>query len=179
MAEVKETSGGCEENRKFSGTRCPPRWRGHSLVSFRWKSTANRKLPVVVAKTAGAILEIRFRVRDGVAVFGVAGPSESAQLLGDGVTCLAQDRSRERVTWWKTAGGGEIVRRRKSGGRGGPRANSRLSGSKLARFLYGTGAGTGTEVYIPHALDDGPQRPLGTAPRCVRQQRQNRTSISE
>ena len=69
---------------------------------------------MVVAQTAGTLLEVRLEMKDGVAVLGVAGTGDFAQLLSDGVP-LAQTPGRGGPSG--EAAGRAGIARRESGGR--------------------------------------------------------------
>src|SRR5579885_1806204 len=51
---------------------------------------------MVIAQAAGALLDIGFEMKDGIAVLGVAGAGELGEVLDDGVP-FAQDARREQV----------------------------------------------------------------------------------
>ncbi len=100
MAEVKETSSGGEEIEGSFRVSARALEDAASLARplfgfFQVEQDSKPNRQVIVAKSAGAIFEIGFEVKDGVAEFGVPGARDFPQFLGDGrSTRLAPDPGR-------------------------------------------------------------------------------------
>ena len=122
VAEVKETSRGSKKIEGGLGisaraledsTALPGPFLGLLQVEEQGKPDGQ----VIVAQAAGTLLQVRFEVKDGVAVLGVAGAGNLAQLLRNGVP-LAQHQARERPSG--EVAGREGTARPESGGRAWP-----------------------------------------------------------
>ena len=101
VAEVEKTSRGGEEVEGGFGVAAgaledAAALAGPLLGLLQVKEQGEPDGEVVVAQAAGTLLEIGFEVEDGVAVLGVAGAGDFAQLLGDGVP-LAQNEAGKTV----------------------------------------------------------------------------------
>ncbi len=114
MTEVKETAGGGEEVEGCFGVAVGglpvaiPAERGGlfsrggdaapllrpGLVLFEMEEQGEPRGQVEVTQAAGTILDVGFEVEDGVAEFGVAGPGDFAEFLGDLIP-FAEDEARE------------------------------------------------------------------------------------
>ena len=102
VAEMKETSRG---RKKIEGSfrisagalEDSARCRGHSLVSLQVEEQRKPDCQVIVAQTAGTLLQVRFEMKDGVAVLGVAGAGDLAQLLGNGVPLAQNEAGKDRL----------------------------------------------------------------------------------
>src|ERR1700692_4472114 len=93
-------------------------------------------------------------MEDGVAILGMAGAGNLAQLLGDGVPLaeneVGKDRLMKLLVERKLAGQKPTVER----GQG----EFEIIRIEFAGFLDGTRTRAGAEPDIPHALDDRPYR---------------------
>ena len=99
MAEVEETSCGGEKVEGSFGVAAgaledAAALAGPLLCFFQVEQNSEPDREVIVAESAGTVLEIGFEVKDGVAEFCVAGAGDFAELLGDGGP-LAEDQARE------------------------------------------------------------------------------------
>ena len=156
VAEVKKTSGRGEKVEGGFGVAAraledAAALAGPLLGLLQVEEHGEPDGEVVVAQAAGTIFQIGLEMEDGVAVLGVAGAGDLAQLLRDGVP-LAQDE----------AGKGDLVKllvERKLAGeeaaieRG--QGEFEIVGIEAAGFLDGAGTGAGAQADVPHALDDG------------------------
>ena len=109
---------------------------------------------VVVAQTAGTLFEIRFEVKDRVAVLGVATAGNLAQFLRDVVPLTQHQPGKRHIV--------ELLVKRKLAGqvtavqRG--QGELQVVAIEFAGFLYCARIRAGAQSYIPHALDDGSHR---------------------
>src|SRR5580658_1113297 len=90
-------------------------------------------------------------MKDGVAILGVAGAGNFAELLGDGVPLAehqaGQDRLMKLLVKRELSGEEAAVERRQG--------EFEIVGVESPGFLDGAGAGAGSQADVPHALDDG------------------------
>ncbi len=159
MAEVEETSSGGKEVEGGLGVAAgaledSAALAGPFLSLLEMKKKGEPDGEVVVAQAAGTLFEIGLQVKDGVAVFGVAGAGDFAELLGYGVP-LAEDEAREDGLV-KLLIEGELAGEETAveGGQG----EFEVVGVEAAGFLHGAGTGAGAKADVPHALDNDANR---------------------
>ena len=156
VAEVEETSGGGEEVEGGFGIAAgaledAAALAGPLLGVLEMKEDGEPDGERVVAQAAGTIFQVGLEMEDGVAVFGVAGAGDFAELLRDGVP-LAEDEAGksdlvELLVERKLAGEEAAI----ESGEG----EFEVVGVEAAGFLDGAGVGAGAQADVPHALDDG------------------------
>jgi hypothetical protein len=162
MAEVKETSGGGEEVKgRFGvaagGLEDAAALAGPLLGFLEVKEQGKPDGEVVVAQTAGTILQVGFQMENRVAKLGVARSGDFAELLGDGIP-LAEDQAgqdglMELLVELEIAGEEAAVK--------GGESEFEVVRIESAGFLDGAGTGAGAQADVPHALNDGTDGLLG------------------
>ena len=155
VAEVQETSRGGQKiegglgvtARALEDSATLP---GPLLGLLQMKEQRKPDGKVIVAQAAGTLLQVRLEMKDGVAVLGVAGACNLAELLGDGVP-LAQNQSREdrlvKLLVERELAGEEAAVERGQG-------EFEVVGIEAAGFFDRARTGTGAQADIPHALND-------------------------
>ncbi len=106
---------------------------------------------MVVAEAAGTLLDIRFKMKDGVAVFGVAGAGDLGEVLDDDIP-VAQGEDGEEIVFEAAVEGGV------SGEEAAVEQRDRefeVGGIDLVAFLEGARGGAGAEAGVPHGLGYG------------------------
>ena len=159
VAEVQKTSRGGEEVEGRFGVAAGALEDAAALARpllglFEVEEQGEPDGEVVVAQAAGTVLQIGLEMKDGVAVLGVAGAGDLAELLRDGVP-LAQDEAGKNGLVQL------LVERKLSGEKAAVEGGERefeVIGIEAAGFLDGARAGTGAQADVPHALDDGADR---------------------
>src|SRR5579883_104669 len=106
---------------------------------------------MVIAQAAGALLDIGFEMKDGIAVLGVAGAGELGEVLDDGVP-FAQDERREQVIL-KAAIKGVVPAEIAAVEQGDEEL--KIVGIYAVAFLPGTDGRAGAEAGVPHGLNAG------------------------
>ncbi len=156
MAEVEETSGGGEEVECGLGIAASTledaaALAGPLLGLLEVEQESEPDGEVVIAQSAGTLLEVGFEMKDGVAVLVVTGAGDLAELLGDGVP-FAQDEAGED-------GLVELLVERKLAGEEAAvesgEGEFEVVWIEAADLFDGARGGAGAEAYVPHALDDG------------------------
>src|SRR5579863_8954314 len=155
MAEMKETSCGGKEIKcslcvSAGALEDSAALAGPLLGLFEMKKESKPDGKVVIAQAARTFLQIWFEMEDGVAVLGVAGACNFAQLLRNGVP-LAQNQAREDRLM-KLLVKGELAGEEAAVECG--ECKFQVIRIELASFLHRPRAWTGPKADIPHALND-------------------------
>ena len=179
VAEVEKTSGSGQEVKGGLGVAARALEDATALPRpllglFQMEQHGKPDREVVVAQPAGAVLQVRFQMEDGVAELGVAGAGNLAQLLGNGGP-LAQHQSGkgdlvQLLVKRKLAGQEPAVERRER--------KFQVIRIEAAGFFHRPGAGAGAQADVPHSLDDGAHRLPGCSS-VFSSAKANRTSMSE
>jgi len=155
VAEVKETSGGGEEVEgrlgvSAGGLEDAAALAGPLFCVLEVEEEGEPDGEVVVAEASGTLFQVGFEMKDGVAVFGVAGAGDFAEFLGDSVP-LAEGEAGKDVLMEL------LVEREVSGEEAaveGGEGEFEVVGVEAGGFFEGAGGGAGAEADVPHALDD-------------------------
>ena len=156
VAEVKETARGGEEVEGSFGIAAgaledAAPLAGPLLGFLQMEEQGEPDGEVVVAQAAGAVLQIGFEMKDGVAVLGVAGAGDFAQLLGDGVPLAEHEAGEDGLVKL-------LVERELAGEKAAVERGQRefkIVGIEAAGFFDGARTGAGAQANVPHALNDG------------------------
>ena len=105
---------------------------------------------VIVAQAARTLLQVRLEMEDGVAVLGVAGAGNFAQLLRDGVPLAQNQAGKDGLVQL-------LVERELSGQKATVERGERefeVVGVEASGFLHRPRTGAGPQADVPHALND-------------------------